>query len=46
MSWTDMKKIECAEESTYSSYMGQMVHNYKRAIKGLGCMTIRVTVKG
>ena len=46
MSWADMKKIECAEESTYSRDMGQMVHNYKRVIKRLGCMTIRVTVKG
>ena len=25
----------------YSGEMGQMLHNYKRVVKGLGCVTIR-----
>ena len=25
----------------YSRDMGQMVYNYKRVIKGIGCMTIK-----
>ena len=30
----------------YSGEMGQMVHNYKRVVKGLGCVTIKGWGKG
>ena len=28
-------------DNLYSKDMGQMVHNCKRVVKGLGCMTIK-----
>ena len=38
--------FDCIRIYTSSRDMGQTVHNYKRVVKGLWCMTIKVKGKG